>query len=122
MLSRLFLLDPSIPAPSPLAPPTTLPSRSKAGQAKKTDTTLKDTRMDLEGGEGGGWGDDFEDWEKKPAVFEKKIALQNLDDFDGMASPQPKEEDIEPGEIHSARKRRRRRRSSRGERVERKGL
>lgn len=42
--------------------------RSKAAQAKKTDTTQLDARVDLEGGEGGGWGEDFEDWEKKPAV------------------------------------------------------
>lgn len=42
--------------------------RSKAAQAKKTDTTHLDAKVDLEGGEGGGWGEDFEDWEKKPAV------------------------------------------------------
>ncbi len=43
------------------------------------------------------WGDDFEDWEKKPAVPEKKVLLQNLDDFDGLAPPPEPKKDDEPG-------------------------
>ena len=43
------------------------------------------------------WGDDFEDWEKKPAVPEKKVLLQKLDDFDGLAPPPEPKKDEEPG-------------------------
>ena len=43
------------------------------------------------------WGDDFEDWDKKPAVQEKKVLLQNLDDFDGLAPPPEPKQDEEPG-------------------------
>ena len=73
---------------------------SKVAQAKKTDATANDSKVDLEGGEGGGWGDDFEDWEKKPAMQEKKVLLQNLDDFDGLAAPPTPKEDNEPGNVN----------------------
>jgi hypothetical protein len=47
---------------------------------------------------GGDWGGDFEDWEKKPVPPEKRVALQKLDDFDGMAPVVEQKQDKEPGE------------------------
>jgi hypothetical protein len=47
---------------------------------------------------GGDWGGDFEDWEKKTVPPEKRVALQKLDDFDGMAPVVEQKQDKEPGE------------------------